>query len=56
MRIPVLALLFLLLVPGCGIKGPLYLPTEEDKREMAEKEAARKEAEQREAEERGQAQ
>jgi predicted small lipoprotein YifL len=44
MRRPLLALLATLLLPACGIKGPLYLPTEEQKREMAEREAARKEA------------
>jgi predicted small lipoprotein YifL len=33
---------------GCGLKGPLYLPTAEEEREMAERERALEERERRE--------
>jgi predicted small lipoprotein YifL len=54
MRTTLLALLLGLCLPGCGLKGPLYLPTAEERRELAEREQALKEREARERTERAQ--
>jgi predicted small lipoprotein YifL len=37
----------LVLLQGCGLKGPLYLPTEQQKRDMAERQRLLKEREAR---------
>jgi len=37
MRLLISWLLCAVLVQGCGLKGPLYLPTPAEKREMAER-------------------
>ena len=50
MRPALLALLLCSCLQGCGLKGPLYLPTVEEEREMAERERALREREQRERE------
>lgn len=54
MRRALLALLLGLALQGCGLKGPLYLPTAEERRETAEREQALKEREARERTERAQ--
>jgi predicted small lipoprotein YifL len=36
---------------GCGLKGPLYIPTAEEERELAERKRALEERERREREE-----
>jgi predicted small lipoprotein YifL len=41
-------LLALACVTGCGLKGPLYIPTEEQRQQMAERERLLKEREERE--------
>lgn len=41
------AIVALLLLQGCGLKGPLYLPTEKQKRDIAERERLLKEREAR---------
>ena len=46
------AIMVLMLLHGCGLKGPLYIPTEKQKKEMAERERLLKE---REARRQGQA-
>jgi predicted small lipoprotein YifL len=46
-----LCLLLAFFLHGCGLKGPLYLPTPEQEREMAEREQRLREREQRELEE-----
>jgi predicted small lipoprotein YifL len=48
MRAVCLAMLVLLL-QGCGLKGPLYLPTEDQKRATAERERLLREREARRA-------
>jgi predicted small lipoprotein YifL len=50
MRAALLALLLGCLLPGCGLKGPLYIPTAQQERETAELEQKLKEREQREQE------
>ena len=45
------AIMVLMLLQGCGLKGPLYIPTEKQKKEMADRERLLKE---REARRRGQ--
>jgi predicted small lipoprotein YifL len=37
MRSLLLALALAALLPGCGLRGPLYLPTPDEEREMAER-------------------
>jgi len=39
------AIMLLVLLQGCGLKGPLYLPTEQQKRDMAQRERLLKERE-----------
>jgi len=46
------AIMVLMLLHGCGLKGPLYIPTAKQKKEMAERERLLKE---REARRQGQA-
>jgi predicted small lipoprotein YifL len=46
------AIMVLMLLHGCGLKGPLYIPTEKQKKDMAERERLLKE---REARRQGQA-
>jgi predicted small lipoprotein YifL len=41
--------ILLLLLQGCGLKGPLYLPTEQQKHETAERERLLREREARRA-------
>jgi predicted small lipoprotein YifL len=41
------AIMLLVLLQGCGLKGPLYLPTEQQKRDMAQRERLLKEREAR---------
>ena len=41
------AIMLLVLLQGCGLKGPLYLPTEQQKRDTAERERLLKEREAR---------
>jgi predicted small lipoprotein YifL len=41
------AIMVLLVLQGCGLKGPLYLPTEKQKRDMAERERLLQEREAR---------
>jgi predicted small lipoprotein YifL len=51
MRPAPLVLLLGCILYGCGLKGPLYIPTPEQRRETAERERVLKEREQREREE-----
>jgi predicted small lipoprotein YifL len=44
----VVVLLASVLLSGCGLKGPLYLPTPQQEREMAERKKRLEEREQRE--------
>jgi predicted small lipoprotein YifL len=44
-------LLCAVLVQGCGLKGPLYLPTPAEKREMAERQKQLEERSEREKKE-----
>lgn len=46
------AIMMLMLLQGCGLKGPLYLPTEKQKQDTAERERLLQE---REARRRGEA-
>jgi predicted small lipoprotein YifL len=50
MRLALLALAAVPLLYGCGLKGPLYIPTPEQERQMAERERALEERERRERE------
>jgi predicted small lipoprotein YifL len=53
MRPLLLVLLASILLEGCGLKGPLYVPTAAEQREMAER---KKQLEEREAREKQQQQ
>jgi predicted small lipoprotein YifL len=48
MRRLVVVMLASALLPACGLKGPLYLPTPQQEREMAERKKRLEEREQRE--------
>jgi predicted small lipoprotein YifL len=48
MRRLVVVMLASALLPACGLKGPLYLPTPQQEREMAERKKRLEEREERE--------
>jgi predicted small lipoprotein YifL len=47
MRAVRFAIMMVMLLQGCGLKGPLYLPTEKQKRDTAERERLLQEREAR---------
>ena len=51
MRCLAVLLLAVALLPACGLKGPLYLPTPQQEKEMAERKKRLEEREQREKQE-----
>jgi predicted small lipoprotein YifL len=55
MRLLLVVLLASALLQGCGLKGPLYLATPEEEREMAERKEQLEQRRQREKQERQQA-
>ena len=51
MRLLLVLLLASVLLPGCGLKGSLYLPTADETREMAERKKLLEQRRQREKQE-----
>jgi len=51
MRLLLVLLLASVLLPGCGLKGPLYIPTADETREMAERKKLLEQRRQREKQE-----
>lgn len=51
MRLLLVLLLASVLLPGCGLKGPLYIPTADETREMEERKKLLEQRRQREKQE-----